>query len=73
MRSWRNRGTSSQPLKFNKDTGELTFKVTAAKEAKPNRYTSLVCVTKIPVDEDVITHTIGGGELRVDAPLAMKK
>lgn len=65
--------TSSQPLKFNKDTGELTFKVAAAKEAKPNRYTSLNCITKIPVEGDFITHTIGGGELRVDVPLPTKK
>ena len=65
--------TTSQPVKFNKDTAELTFKVSAAKEAKPNRYTSVVCVTKIPVGDDVITHTIGGGELRIDAPLPTKK
>jgi hypothetical protein len=65
--------TTSQPVKFNKDTAELTFKVNAAKEAKPNRYTSVVCVTKIPVGDDVITHTISGGELRVDAPLPNKK
>jgi len=65
--------TSSQPVKFNKDTSELTFKVSAAKEAKPNRYTSLTCITKIPVESDSITHTIGGGELRVDAPLPTKK
>jgi hypothetical protein len=65
--------TSSQPLKFNKDTAELTFNVSAAKEAKPNRYTSLNCITKIPVDDDFITHTIGGGELRIDAPLPAKK
>jgi hypothetical protein len=64
--------TKSEPVKFNKDTAELMFKVTAAKEAKPNRYTSLVCVTKIPAGSDVITHTIGGGELRVDAPLTKK-
>ena len=61
--------TTAQPVKFNKETDEVTFKVTAAKEAKPNRYTSLVCVTKIPMDGDVVTHTIGGGELRVDSPL----
>ncbi len=65
--------TTSQPLKFNKDTAELTFKVATTKEAKPNRYTSIVCVTKIPVETDTITHTIAGGELRIDAPLPVKK
>ncbi len=61
--------TSSEPVKFTKDTAELTFKVKAAKEAKPNRYTSLACVTKIPVDGDFVSQTVTGGELRVDTPL----
>jgi hypothetical protein len=61
--------TSSSPVKFNKDTSEITFKVTAAKQAKPGRYTSVVCVTKFDLGGDMVTHTIGGGELRVDAPL----
>jgi pre-peptidase len=65
--------TTTQPLKFTKDTTELTFKVAAAKEARPNRYTSLVCITRIPLSGDTVTHTIGGGELRVDTPLPAKK
>jgi hypothetical protein len=64
---------TTQPVKFNKDTTEVTFKVAAAKEAKPNRYTSLVCQTKLPYGDDVVTHTIGGGELRIDTPLPAKK
>jgi hypothetical protein len=65
--------TSSESVKLSKDTAELTFKVKAAKEAKSNRYTSLACVTKIPLDGDFVTQTVGGGELRVDTPLATKK
>src|SRR5262249_47259179 len=65
--------TSSEPVKFSKDTGELTFKVKAAKEANPNRYTSLAGVTKIPVEADFVTQLGAGGELRVDTPLAAKK
>ncbi|MBW8884570.1 MAG: peptidase, partial [Planctomycetia bacterium] len=65
--------TSSEPIKFTKDTSELTFKVKAAKEAKPNRYTSLACVTKIPLDSDFVSQTVTGGELRIDTPLATKK
>jgi hypothetical protein len=61
--------TSAKPIEFNKDTEELKFEVTAAKEARPNRYTSLVCVTKFPLGTDVVTHTVGGGELRIDTPL----
>ena len=51
---------------------ELVFKVAAAKEAKPGRYTSLVCLTKLPVDGETVTHTFSGGELRIDAPLPAK-
>ncbi len=65
--------TSAKPVKFTKDTNELVFKVAAAKEAKPGRYTSLVCVTKIPVAGDTDDAHVGGGELRVDAPLPAKK
>jgi Bacterial pre-peptidase C-terminal domain len=65
--------TSAQSLKFTKDTTELTFKVAATKDARPNRYTSLVCVTKFELDGDTVTHTIGGGELRIDTPLPAKK
>jgi len=65
--------TKAEPVKFVKDTSEVTFKVTATKDAKPNRYTSLICVTKFELDGDTVTHTIGGGELRIDTPLPAKK
>jgi hypothetical protein len=61
--------TSAQPVEFTKDSTELTFKVTVGKDAKVGRHRSLVCVTKVPHDGDTVTHTLGGGELRVDAPL----
>jgi hypothetical protein len=65
--------TKSAPVEFTKDDAELRFKVTAAANAKPGRYTSLVCVAKFPHGGDVVTHTLGGGELRVDSPLPAKK
>jgi hypothetical protein len=61
--------TSARPVEFTKDTEELKFQVVAGKEAKPNRYTSLVCVTKFQLHGDTVTHTIAGGELRIDTPL----
>jgi hypothetical protein len=66
--------TKTEPVEFTQDTEELKFKVTAAKSAKPGRFTSVVCVTRIPLADagdtgEAITHTISGGELRVDAPL----
>jgi len=65
--------TTSEPAKFTKDSVELTFKVKVAKEAKPNRYTTLACVTKIPSGGDFVSQTVTGGELRIDAPLIPKK
>ncbi|HZN33891.1 MAG TPA: serine protease, partial [Pirellulaceae bacterium] len=64
--------TSTQPIEFSKDTTELVFKVNVTKDAKPGRYPSLVCVTKFAVAGETVTHTLGTGELRVDAPLPPK-
>jgi hypothetical protein len=65
--------TSTAAVEFTKETSELVFKVAATKDAKPGRYRSLVCVTKFQLDGDTVTHTLGGGELRVDAPLPAKE
>ena len=64
--------TSATPVEFTKDTSELVFKVSAAANARPGRYTSVVCVTRVPWEGEVVTYTQGGGELRVDAPLPAK-
>jgi hypothetical protein len=65
--------TTAQPLEFTKDTTELVFPVSATKDAKPGRYRSLVCVTKFDVAGQTVTHTLGGGELRVDEPLVARR
>jgi hypothetical protein len=64
--------TTSSPVTFTKDTTELVFKVSATANARPGRYTSVVCVTRVPWEGETITYTQGGGELRVDAPLPAK-
>jgi hypothetical protein len=64
--------TTTQPIEFTKDTAELVFKVAAAAEARPGRYPSLICVTTFPVEGETVTHTLGTGELRIDAPLPPK-
>ncbi|MEX2175573.1 MAG: PPC domain-containing protein [Pirellulaceae bacterium] len=64
--------TSTQPMEFTKDTTELVFKVASTPEAKPGKYPSLVCITTFQVDGETVTHTLGTGELRVDAPLPPK-
>ena len=65
-------GSSTTPIEFNKDSKELIFKVAVVKDARPGRYTTLVCVTKFAVQGEEVTHTLGGGELRIDAPLPPK-
>lgn len=64
--------TSASPVSFTKDTTELVFKVSAAAQARPGRYTSVVCVTRVPWEGETVTYTQGGAELRVDAPLPPK-
>jgi hypothetical protein len=67
-------GTSvvSEPPKFTQDSIELTFRVKAVEEARPNTYKSLVCKAVLVRDGEPITITFGGGELRVDKPLPPK-
>jgi hypothetical protein len=64
--------TTTAPIEFTKDTTELVFKVAAAAESRPGRYPSLICVTTFPVEGETVTHTLGTGELRIDAPLPPK-
>ena len=64
--------TTTAPIEFTKDTAELVFKVTAAAESRPGRYPSLICITTFPVEGETVTHTLGTGELRIDAPLPPK-
>jgi hypothetical protein len=64
--------TTTAPIEFNKDTAELVFKVTASAQSRAGRYPSLICVTTFPVESETVTHTLGTGELRIDAPLPPK-
>jgi hypothetical protein len=61
--------TTSEPMEFDAAATELVFPIKTTPGAKPGRYRTIVCVTKIPLEGDTITHTLGGGELRIDAPL----
>lgn len=64
--------TVDGPVEFNKDTTEILIKVKSAADARPGKYNSLVCVTTFPVEGELVTHTLGTGEIRVDAPLPPK-
>lgn len=65
-------GAATEPTKFTSGAEEILFKVNCVKEARPGRYTTLVAVAKFTLDGEVVTHTIPGGELRIDAPLPPK-
>jgi hypothetical protein len=65
-------GATSTPVKFTKDSNEIEFKVSVAKDARPGKYTTLMTVTKFEQNGEIVTHTLGPGELRIDAPLPPK-
>lgn len=65
-------GVTSEAIEFNKDTADLVFKVKIdAMAAKPGKY-PFVCRTIFQHEGEPVTHTLGGGEIRVDAPLPPK-
>jgi len=65
-------GATSEAVEFNKDTAEITFKIVAAADARVGKHTSVVALATLPYEGDVVTHTLGPGELRIDAPLPPK-
>jgi len=48
------------------------FPIAVEQAAKPATYKGLVCQAIVTQDGEPITHTLGSGELRVDAPLPPK-
>jgi hypothetical protein len=67
-----NTSTKPEPVKITKDSTQLVFPITIEQAAKPNTYKGLVCQAIVMQDGEPITHTLGAGELRVDAPLPPK-
>jgi hypothetical protein len=65
-------GATTTPIEFNKESKELIFKVKSAADARPGRYPSLVCVATPIVQGEPVVHTLGTGEIRIDAPLPPK-
>jgi hypothetical protein len=65
-------GATTTPIEFNKDAKELIFKVKVAADARPGRYPSLLCVATPIVQGEPVVHTLGTGEIRIDAPLPPK-
>lgn len=65
-------GATTTPIEFNKESKELIFKVKVAADARPGRYPSLLCVATPMANGEPVVHTLGTGELRIDAPLPPK-
>ena len=67
-----NTSTKSEPLKITKDSTQIVFPIAVEQAAKPATYKGLVCQAIVVQEGEPITHTLGAGELRVDAPLPPK-
>jgi hypothetical protein len=65
-------GTSSEPVEFNQDATEITFKIKIDEKARPGRYTGVLCRAIVTQEGEPVTHMLGPGELRVDQPLPPK-
>ena len=60
---------TSEPVKFTKDTTQITFKVKTEANTPPGTHKGLFCSATIPTPGGTIPQTIaGGGVLRVDKP-----
>jgi hypothetical protein len=64
--------TDPQPLTFAQDTKDLVFKVNIEPDSRPGKFQTLVCRAILTINGEPITHTFGGGELRIDEPLPPK-
>ncbi len=65
-------GATTEPVEINKDATTMTFKVKLAADAREGRHQTLLCRAVFTQNNEPITHTLGGGELRIDKPLPPK-
>lgn len=63
---------TSEPIEINKDTQELAFKVRTTEKSPVGKHKTLLCRAIVVQNGEPITHSLGGGELRIDAPLPPK-
>jgi hypothetical protein len=65
--------TDAKPLEFTKDSREVVFQVKIDEAARPGKHQTLVCQAIVTQNGEPITHTFGGGELRIDKPVPPPK
>lgn len=64
------RGVTATPQTLAPDAKTLTFALQVAADAQVGKHRSVVLEVRVPTPEGELVHRFGGGELRVDAPLA---
>jgi hypothetical protein len=62
-------GVTTTPQEITKDSTEVKFPLAVAADARVGHHKQLYCVVTIIEDGEPVIHTIGTGELRIDAPL----
>ncbi|VTS05611.1 PPC domain-containing protein [Tuwongella immobilis] len=63
---------ATKEMEFNKDTKEIAFALTTEATTPAGIHRNIFCQVLIPENGDLIPHTVGGTELRVDVPLPPK-
>jgi Bacterial pre-peptidase C-terminal domain len=61
-------GVAAAPVEFTKDTAELVFQVTTAKETPVGSHKTLFCQVNITQNGELVVGTVGTTELQVNAP-----
>jgi len=62
---------TAEPCEITQDATQLVFQVKTTAKSPPGRHKTIICRAVIMADGEPITHTLGTGELRIDAPLPM--
>lgn len=62
-------GVTSTPQEITKDSAEVKFPLVVAPDARVGHHKQLCCQVTITENGEPVMHTIGTGELRVEAPL----
>jgi Bacterial pre-peptidase C-terminal domain len=60
---------TAEPREITQDATQLVFQVKTTDKSPPGRHKTVICRAVIMADGEPITHTLGTGELRIDAPL----
>jgi hypothetical protein len=60
---------TAEPREITQDATQLVFNVKTTDKSPPGRHKTVICRAVIMANGEPIVHTLGTGELRIDAPL----